>query len=276
MNDEQLQRILTAHEWHQHWEVADGVWTPGHNSVQRLFDDCAVPADLAGKRVLDIGAWNGCCSFECERRGAAEVVALSLENPAETGFTALKEYLGSRVEYVEDSVYSLSEQTLGTFDVVLFFGVLYHLRYPLLAFDRIYNVARGDVFVETHVIDRSFPLRRGLPLAGRLLARLLASTPVWRQYGAFELHAGDQSNWFGPNVAAVVEGMASAGFACEFLRLRDDRASFRRAEGAGAGRAAGRGDLRGVRGEPAGARAGTVNSLHVVHSRRSIAKWSSL
>ena len=69
-----------------------------------------LPADLTGKRVLDIGAWNGGYSFECERRGAAEVVAYSLENPDVTGFNRLKALLGSRVRYVQGSVYTLSPE----------------------------------------------------------------------------------------------------------------------------------------------------------------------
>jgi len=226
-NDDELAKILSSFEWHQKWEARPGVFTPGTNSVERLFTGCGIPADLTGKRVLDLGAWNGCCSFECERRGAERVVALSLEDPDETGFNALKHYLGSHVEYVEGSVYSLLPDELGLFDTVLFFGVLYHLRYPLLAFDQIHNVARGEVFVETHVIDERLRLRRKLPLVETLLPKLLATTPVWRQYGDYELHPEDRSNWFGPNIAAVVEGMNSAGFDCRFLKREGDRATFR-------------------------------------------------
>jgi tRNA (mo5U34)-methyltransferase len=215
--------------WHQRWEVFPGVFTPGHNPVAELCRNAQLPADLTGKRVLDIGAWNGCFSFECERRGAREVVALSLEDPDETGFHRLRKLLDSKVTYVRGSAYALAPDDLGQFDVVLFFGVLYHLRYPLLAIDRIRSICRGEVYIESHITDAKLRLRG---LAGRLgLDRfttwLLGSTPIWRQYKEFELHPQDQSNWFGPNSRAVIESFESAGFDCKLLHRNEDRGSFR-------------------------------------------------
>jgi tRNA (mo5U34)-methyltransferase len=204
------------------------VFVPGHNPVEQLCDLVQLPADLSGKRVLDVGAWNGCFSFECERRGAREVVAVSLEDPVETGFDRLKRLLGSRVRYVNGSVYALSPCQFGTFDVILFLGVLYHLRYPLLAIDRLRSVSRGEIFVETHVID-NHPWLRGrlgflsrLPLVGATLRR----APLWRQYREFELQAQDQSNWFGPNVVAVLEAFQSAGFEIAHTQSWWNRAAF--------------------------------------------------
>ena len=209
--------------WHQRWELFPGVFVPGKNDVQFVFDAVQLPADLTGKRVLDVGAWNGCFSFECERRGASEVVALSLEDVAVTGFERLKQALGSKVRYVNGSVYNLSPQQFGAFDVILFFGVLYHLRYPLLAIDRLRAVCRGEVFIETHVLDR-YSWLRGLGFFGRFLGR---NTPIWRQYREFELHREDQSNWFGPNIVAVREAFESAGFDIAHTRSWSDRAGFR-------------------------------------------------
>jgi tRNA (mo5U34)-methyltransferase len=217
-------------QWHQRWEIFRGVFVPGHNPVDYLCDAAGVPADLSGKRVLDVGAWNGCCSFECERRGAAEVIALSLEDPAGAGgFDRLKRLLGSRVKYVRGSVYTLSPAEFGTFDVILFFGVLYHLRYPLLAIDRLRAVSRGEVFTETHTIDNHDWLR-GPPKfadAPADVREALLRTPVWRQYREFELHPQDSSNWFGPNAAAVLEAFESAGFDIALTRAWASRAAFR-------------------------------------------------
>jgi len=214
--------------WHQRWEVFQGVFTPGGNDIAQLCDIVQLPADLTGKRVLDVGAWHGCVSFECERRGASEVVALSLEDPKETGFYRLKEALGSKVQYVTGSAYSLSPKELGTFDVVLFLGVLYHLRYPLLAIDRLRTVARDTVYVETHAIDDHSWLRGKLGFLGRLLGidAILRATPIWRQYREFELHPGDQSNWFGPNVVAVLEAFQAAGFNIAHTKTWEHRAGF--------------------------------------------------
>ncbi len=221
--------LLAGVAWHQRWEVWPGVFTPGHNDVAHICRATELPENLHGMRVLDIGAWNGCFSFECERRGAAEVVAYSLEHPEETGFRRLKEALGSRVRYVQGSVYDLSSRNLGYFDLILFFGVLYHLRYPLLGIDRLRSVCRGTVLVETHVVRDRLLLRGRRSLAARLLglSRWFDQTPIWRQYGDYELHPQDRSNWFGPNVPAVVESFESAGFATNHLCSWGDRASFR-------------------------------------------------
>lgn len=213
--------------WHQRWEVFPGVFVPGRNDVEFLCKAAQLPIDLNGMRVLDVGAWNGCFSFECERRGAHEVVALSLEDPAETGFDRLKQLLDSKVRYINGSVYTLSPRELGMFDVILFFGVLYHLRYPLLAIDRLRAVSGGEIFIETHVID-DHPWLRRLPWLLKLpgVRTALKDTPLWRQYREFELEPQDYSNWFGPNVIAVLEAFQSAGFDIAHIRSWGDRAAF--------------------------------------------------
>lgn len=217
--------------WHQQWEIFQGVFVPGPNRVKFLCESAQLPADLSGKRVLDVGAWNGCFSFECERRGAREVIALSLEDPVVSGFDRLKQVLGSKVQYVNGSVYNLNPEQMGTFDVILFFGVLYHMRYPLLAIDRLRSVSSGEVYVETHVIDHHSWLRGRLGLLTKLLGRgagvAMRTTPIWRQYREFELHPQDQSNWFGPNVLAVLEAFQSSGFTIVHTRSWRNRAAFR-------------------------------------------------
>jgi len=217
--------------WHQCWEVFRGISTPGRNSVAALCARAEIPTDLRGKRVLDIGAWNGCYSFECERRGASEVIAYSLENPDVTGFNRIHSALDSKVKYVQGSVYALSPGQLGEFDLVLFFGVLYHLRYPLLAIDRIRSVSRGDVLIETSTVNSWLLLRQPLRVLSVVLnlTGLFYRTPIWRQYREYELHPEDQSNWFGPNKAAVIESFDSAGFHTRFMRSWDfgSRSAFR-------------------------------------------------
>jgi tRNA (mo5U34)-methyltransferase len=225
------QRAFEGPHWYQDWEVFKGVRTPGRRKVSLVCQKAQIPADLTAKRVLDIGAWHGCFSFECERRGASEVVAYSLENPEVTGFRRLKELLGSRVKYVQGSVYGLAPEEIGEFDLILFFGVLYHLRYPLLGIDRIRTVSRGDVLIETHTVTSRHLLRSPLWLLSFAtnLSALFRATPIWRQYREFELHRDDRSNWFGPNVAAVIESFESAGFRTQYLDSFDfgARSTFR-------------------------------------------------
>lgn len=215
--------------WYQHWELFDGVFTPGRNDVALMADYCGLPRDLRGLRVLDIGAWHGCFSFECERRGAAEVVALTTEEDGFSGFSRLASAAGSSVvRNVPGTVYHLDPRELGHFDLVLFFGVLYHLRYPLVAMDNIRNVCRGTALIETHTIDQGWLMGRGvsspvLPLS--YVHPNLTETPIWRYYHNGEL-LGDRSNFFGPNAQAVIDGFSSAGFECRRLHQWGDRASF--------------------------------------------------
>jgi tRNA (mo5U34)-methyltransferase len=214
--------------WHQQWEVFQNITTPGRNPVGVLCDYVGLPHDLRGQRVLDIGAYNGCFSFECERRGAAEVVALILEDPEATGFRRLKTILNSNVQCVQESVYAIDENTLGQFDVVLFLGVLYHLRYPLLAIDKLRTVCRGTAYVETHVIDNYFMFRGRPDLKPGSLQEVhpeLPRVPLWRFYKDHEL-LNDRSNWFGPNTTAVKEAFESAGFTVQLEKLWVDRAAF--------------------------------------------------
>jgi tRNA (mo5U34)-methyltransferase len=156
-------------------------------------------------------------SFECERRNALEVVALGPEDPEATGFTRLQKILKStRTRYVRGSCYHLDPEKLGFFDIVLFCGVLYHLRYPLLAIDNIRRVATDKVYVETVVMDErpvEYEETEGLERAKSAHALLsgLKKIPVWIFFSGKELE-GDFSNWFGPNETAVEQAFQSAGF----------------------------------------------------------------
>jgi tRNA (mo5U34)-methyltransferase len=106
---------LSPYYWHQLWEVFPGIVTPGRSVVMTLLDNAGVPKDLTGRRVIDIGAWNGCVSFECERRGADEVLAVSLEDPEWSGFNYLKHILeAKRTRFERGSIYDLDPTRYGT------------------------------------------------------------------------------------------------------------------------------------------------------------------
>jgi tRNA (mo5U34)-methyltransferase len=221
--------LFSGVHWHQRWQVFQDVFTPGANPVEHMLEAMRVPHDLSGKRVLDVGAWNGCLSFECERRGAREVIALGPEEPHRSGFFRLAEAVGStRTKYVHGSVYDLDPERLGYFDTVFFCGVLYHLRYPLLGIDNLRRVCVGEVFIETQVLDREVVLRRNGQRTSAALEQLapeLVATPLWQFYRQDEL-AMDPSNWFSPNSTAVLQAFESAGFAIRRSKSYDTRATF--------------------------------------------------
>jgi tRNA (mo5U34)-methyltransferase len=189
-------------------DLGGGLRTTGiHDPLVRL-PLLGLPQSLAGLSVLDVGAWDGFFSFECERRGAARVVAADYFSwhgqgwGAKAGFEMARQALGSRVEDVDIDVMDLSPERIGRFDLVLFLGVLYHLRDPLGALERIASVTRGMLILET-VVDR-----------------VGTRQPVAAFYPGRELN-DDPTNWWGPNPAAVLGMLQAVGFnRCEmFTRL---------------------------------------------------------
>ena len=157
-------------------------------------------------RVLDIGPWDGFYTFEMERRGA-EVTAIDYVD-LDT-FRALHRVFESRAEYRQMDVYEMDPADLGTFDIVLCLGVLYHLKHPLLGLEKICAVTRGLCILDTFVIDGAVAPADRSPL------------PYLEFYERGEL-GGQLDNWCGPTVAAVEALARSAGFArTEVLRVTE-------------------------------------------------------
>ena len=148
-----FRKDLQATGWWHSIDLGDGYVTPGVrklDDLQERYNSFRLPDDLSGKRVLDIGCWDGFFSFEAERHGA-EVVAIDRWRPE--NFFKAHHALNSKVEFHEMSVYELSRSKLGSFDVVLFMGVLYHLQHPLLALQRVCEMTQEIAVIESFVID---------------------------------------------------------------------------------------------------------------------------
>jgi tRNA (mo5U34)-methyltransferase len=188
--------------WHQRFELAPGVLTPGDNDVAWLLRVAQVPDDLEGMSVLDIGASNGGVCFELERRNAGRIVAVDVCSIEHCGFDSLTRFLGSRAEFIRATIYELPSLLDEQFDLVFFWGVLYHLRHPLLALDRLRSLVRDHALVETAVCDHE------LGRASRL--------PYVRFYAGDELNR-DPTNWFSPSTAAVLDWCSSSGFEATLL-----------------------------------------------------------
>lgn len=205
--------IAKQQKWHHRIEVAPGVWTPGLQDTPSLLSQIEMPADLTGMRVLDIGARDGFFTFEAERRGAREVVALDNESPHNTGFAIAAELLDSKATYITENVYSLDPERYGRFDLVLFLGVIYHLRHPLLALDRIHDVCAPEalLLVETHMLDEGLVDRAG---GWRALADVdsdLTSLPIV-QYYPEDMLGGDPTSQWAPNRVALEGWLRGSGF----------------------------------------------------------------
>ena len=154
---------------------------------------------VVGKTVLDIGAWDGFYSFEAERRGAARVLATDhfcWSGPGwgtKAGFDYVHGKLGSRVESRDVDVFDLSPEETGTFDAVLFLGVLYHLKDPFGGLAKAAAMSHECLIVETHSDMND------------------VAEPVMRYYLGGELN-NDHTNFWGPNASCLEQMLRELGF----------------------------------------------------------------
>ena len=150
--------------WFQKIKLAPDLITPGWSDAEKdKLPYFGLPASMQGMRVLDIGCSEGFFSFEAERRGAREVIAIDPVPGSITRLNICRDYLGSRVTGLSCSVYDLDPKTFGTFDMVFFFGVLYHLRHPLLALEKILPVCTGTLLMQTYSINEDDPAIEKIP-----------------------------------------------------------------------------------------------------------------
>jgi tRNA (mo5U34)-methyltransferase len=187
-----VERGIAEHEfWYHTIDVADGVTTPGWFDLRHALDRLPWP-DVKGKRCLDIGTFDGFFAFELERRGAAEVLAVDIEDhrlwdwpadarpgtvdidrdvafrgpPKGAGFRLLAEAMDSSVEWQPMSIYDLDPAAVGRFDVVVCGSLLLHLRDPVRALEAVHSVCDGwllsseQIELSTTLLTRRRPLFR--------------------------------------------------------------------------------------------------------------------
>src|SRR5712692_6903868 len=157
---------------------------------------------MTGMRVLDIGCAEGFFSFEAERRGAKEVIAIDSFPDSVRRFNICRSALGSKATAFLCSVYDLNPRAFGTFDMVLFYGVLYHLRNPILALERILSVSTGTMLLQT--ADYEVPGATEIPLA--------KFHPFGLQSGPPENPLCDPTVFWLPNAECVRAMVTHAGF----------------------------------------------------------------
>jgi tRNA (mo5U34)-methyltransferase len=209
-------RVHELGNWFQNLDLGGVRTAPDHflgdypNVKWRNFAH-AIPADLTGKSVLDIGCNAGFYSLEMKRRGAARVVGIDSDEAylAQARFAA--EVNGADIEFRRLDVYDVGK--LGErFDLVLFLGVFYHLRHPLLALDLLWEHVAGGLMVFQS-------LMRG----GREVAELQPDYPFWEtgvfdqpgyplMYFVEKRYSHDPTNWWIPNRACAEAMLRSAGF----------------------------------------------------------------
>jgi tRNA (mo5U34)-methyltransferase len=217
VNREEIAReVQNLGPWFHNLDLGGVMTAPAHflgdypRQKFRRFEH-AIPDDLRGKTVLDIGCNAGFYSIEMKRRGAARVVAIDNHQTylAQARFAA--KVSGVDIELRDMNVYEVA--ALGEkFDVVLFMGVLYHLRHPLLALDIIHDSVVGDTLIFQSMQRGS---RAIAPLADDYP---FSETQIFDQPGYPVMHfvessySHDQTNWWIPNRACAEAMLRSAGF----------------------------------------------------------------
>ena len=224
--DDLRARIDALGPWFHNFDLG-GVWTaPDHflgdypNQKFKRFAH-ALPQDMAGKSVLDIGCNAGFYSIEMKRRGADRVLGIDSDERYLAQARLAAETLGfDGVEFAKLSVYDVG--AIGErFDIVIFMGVLYHLRHPLLALDLIHDHVAKDLLIFQS-------MQRG---SSRLIDIApdyeFAETDVFHESAYPKLHfvereyAHDWSNWWVPNRACAEAMLRASGFAIE-TRAEDE------------------------------------------------------
>lgn len=186
--------------WFHQIDLGDGIVTPGRANLQHLKAQADAMFRLAnpqGKSILDIGCYDGFYSLEAHKRGAKRVLATDhfiwQDTRCREAFDIAKARVAPQIEVMDIDVDELSPLSVGVFDIVLFSGVLYHLRHPFLAIERVSALATETLVVETH------------------LDAIEADRPMMVFYPARELN-DDPSNWWGPNRACVEAMLRDCGF----------------------------------------------------------------
>ncbi len=199
-------RRLELGWWHS-FELPDGGRIQGVcdlASLKARISQFPIPEDLSGKRVLDIGAWDGWFSFEMERRGAEVLAVDNWDNPR---FREIHARLNSRVEYRQIDMYDLTPDRVGRFDIVLFMGVLYHLKHPLLALELVCALTTDMAAVNSFVLHKE---KRSL-----------------MEFYETDEFAGRTDNWMAPSLPCLLAFCRTAGFArVEMRGLVDFSASI--------------------------------------------------
>jgi tRNA (mo5U34)-methyltransferase len=216
-----LRQRVAARPWFHTIDLGDGIVTPGCDNSSAKVAYLGLPERLDGLSVLDIGAYDGFFSFECERRGAARVVAADHfcwtygGMATKEGFDLCKAALGSRVAEAFIPVEDISPERVGVFDVVLFLGVLYHAPDMVRYLRMVRSVCRGRVILETEVDAEDYPRPAAVFYPGNSLNN-------------------DASNFWGPNTACVEAMLREVGFrkverVCTFNMVRRGNRPFHRA-----------------------------------------------
>ncbi len=219
LSTEQGRAVLTKHveelgEWFHNIDLFGVPTAPRHflgdfPNIKWKHIERAIPADISGATVLDVGCNGGFYSIELKKRGASRVLGIDIDDRYLNQARFAAATLGYNIEFQKCSVYDV-DTIPGQFDFVLFMGVLYHLRYPLFALDKLVTKVRGQLVFQT--------MLRGSETVGAYQDdyhfwddKIFRDPSFPCLYFIENKYAGDQTNWWIPNKSAAEAMLRSAG-----------------------------------------------------------------
>jgi tRNA (mo5U34)-methyltransferase len=212
-NEEIETAVKSVPFWYHQIKLSDQVTTPGWAPLdpKRYM----VPESLTGERILDVGAWDGYWTFEALKRGASWVTAiddfsdslgvtdLSREEQWKT-FDICKSALDARLcQRLTMSVYDIEKLDFEPFDRIFCFGVIYHLRHPLLALEKLRKVCKGTIHIESAVLDQILS-----PYTGEGIHR----ESCHAEFYPTDEFGRNNSNWWVPTLKCLGAMLEAAGF----------------------------------------------------------------
>lgn len=209
-----LNQIKAFPFWYHKIDLGNGIITPGWAPLNSSF--YRIPENLSGKRVLDVGSWDGYWAFEALKRGAKEVVAVdnfsdylgklqSSDRKEWETFDFCKKIFGYNDEQCKRYNMDVMDiDKLGEFDVVFFFGTFYHLKHPFYVLEKLSKICKEELYIETAICDDlCIYSKTGY-----------GDKPVMEFYPGNE-YGNNNSNWFVPTLACVGKMV----HACNFTKI---------------------------------------------------------
>lgn len=204
--------------WYQHFELPGGVWTgtggePSYRPETRwkLFEPY-VPVDLAGQTVLDVGGNAGYFSMQMKRRGAGRIVLVEPYREFARQAEFVAKQFGVEIEVVNEDIHTYCLTTEDRFDYVLFLGLFYHLKYPVLALDRLAEMTKTRMFFQSHQVGSKNDAYAKKADYSRGADDAILNEPGFPRLLFIEsLYNGDPTNWWIPNPAGLESLLRSAG-----------------------------------------------------------------
>lgn len=211
--DEILKRVEALAPWFHCIDLGQGIETKTESATGEPADHPrgtwevikrCLPADLADKSLLDVGCNAGFYSIEAKRRGAARVVGVDAQRHLINQAMFVRSVLGLEIEYQRMSVYDLSLDKVGEFDVTLALGLIYHCKHLVLALERLFDVTRDLLIIETAIVPRKHEYNSFDDGYGTVHPLAYVENQAGTKEAVY--------NWFLPSPKALAALLRSVGF----------------------------------------------------------------